>query len=187
MSRYFLLILSACALSALAPASPTALRAAGKAWSMPDHAAPAIPQSVQTEHHAIHDALMEATRTPGPVGAAARQLEAILAPHFQREEEIALPPLGLLAPLTAAERPAGMQAALAMSEALRKELPRMLEEHQKIRAAVEKLRGVAVEAHASGPAQLAEQLALHARSEEEVMYPAAILVGEVIRARMVRP
>ena len=36
-----------------------------------------------------------------------------------------------------------MEEALGMSDALRKELPRMLQEHTKIRAATEKLRVVA--------------------------------------------
>lgn len=143
-----------------------------------------IPQSLQTEHQAIHNALEEATRAPGRVGAAAKELAAVLGPHFKREDEIALPPLGLLAPLAAGERPAGMEAALAMTDALRKELPRMLEEHKQIRSATEKLRAAASEAKASVQERFAEDLALHARTEEEVLYPAAILVGDIIRARM---
>ena len=143
-----------------------------------------IPQSLQAEHEAIHDALVGATRVPGPVGAAARELAAVLHPHFTRENEIALPPLGLLAALAAGEKPAGMDEALAMSDALRKELPRMLEEHTKIRAATEKLRVVAQKEEASAYEQLAEELSLHARTEEEVLYPAALLVGDVIRARL---
>lgn len=143
-----------------------------------------IPQSLQAEHKAIHDALTEATKAPGRVGAAARELAAVLGPHFKREDEIALPPLGLLAPLAAGQRPAGMEEALAMTDALRKELPRMLEEHKRIRAATEKLRAVAREEKATVHEQFAEALASHARSEEEVLYPAAILVGDIIRARM---
>jgi hypothetical protein len=143
-----------------------------------------IPQSLQTEHKAIHDALAQATQIPGPVGAAARELAAVLGPHFTRENEIALPPLGLLAALAAGEKPAGMEEALAMSDALRKELPRMLEEHTQIRDAAEKLRDAAQKETASPYEHFAEELALHARSEEEVLYPAAILVGEVIRARL---
>jgi iron-sulfur cluster repair protein YtfE (RIC family) len=77
-----------------------------------------------------------------------------------------------------------MEEALAMSDALRKELPRMLQEHTRIRAATETLRVVAQREKASAYEQLAEDLALHARSEEEVLYPAAILVGDVIRARL---
>ena len=62
-----------------------------------------IPQSLQAEHHEIHEALAEATPAPGRVGAAAKELAAVLDPHFERENQIALPPLGLLAPLAAGE------------------------------------------------------------------------------------
>ena len=142
-----------------------------------------IPQSLQAEHAEIHRALAEATRAPGRVGAAATELAALLHPHFERENEIALPPLGLLAALAAGERPAGEQEALAMADALRKEWPRMLEEHKRIRAATEKLRDAARAQKASVQERLAERLAAHAQTEEEVLYPAAILVGDIIRAR----
>jgi iron-sulfur cluster repair protein YtfE (RIC family) len=145
-----------------------------------------IPPSLQTEHQEIHHALVEATKAPGQVGAAAKELAAVLEPHFKREDEIALPPLGLLAPLAAGERPAGMEAALAMTDALRKELPRMLEEHKRIRGATEKLRAAARAAKASVQEQFAEDLARHARTEEDVLYPAAILVGDIIRGRMAK-
>ncbi len=145
-----------------------------------------IPHSLQAEHEEIHEALVAATRTPGRVGAAAKELAAVLDPHFEREDQIALPPLGLLAPLAAGKTPAGMQEALAMTDALRKELPRMLEEHKRIRAATEKLRTAAREEKASVHERFAEALAAHAQTEEEILYPAAILVGDVIRARMTR-
>ena len=141
-----------------------------------------IPQSLQAEHRAIHEALEAALKAPGRTGAA-REVAAVLDPHFKREDEIALPPLGLLAPLARGERPAGMSEALAMSDALRKELPRMLEEHKQIRAATEKLRDAAREEKAAEPEHFAAALLLHAQSEEEVLYPAAILVGDIIRAR----
>jgi hypothetical protein len=142
-----------------------------------------IPPSLQAEHHEIHETLVEATRAPGRVGAAAKELAAVLDPHFERENQIALPPLGLLAPLAAGQTPAGLQEALAMTDALRKELPRMLEEHKRIRAATEKLRIAAREEKAPAQEQLAETLAAHAQTEEEVLYPAAVLVGDIIRAR----
>jgi hypothetical protein len=143
-----------------------------------------VPQSLQTEHKRLHDALEAATQAPGRVGAAAKELAAVLGPHFKREDEIALPPLALLRPLAAGERPAGMEEALAMADALRKELPRMLEEHQQIRAATERLRTAAREAKLLVHERFAEDLALHARSEEEVLYPAAILVGDLVRGRL---
>jgi hypothetical protein len=146
----------------------------------------AIPQSLEAEHHEIHEALLEATRVPGRVGAAAKELAAVLDPHFERENEIALPPLSLLASLAAGRAFTWQQEALAMTDALRKEMPRMLEEHTRIRAATEKLRAVAREEKAPAQEQLAERLAAHAQTEEEILYPAAILVGDIIRARMAK-
>lgn len=142
-----------------------------------------IPESVRAEHGEIHSTLVEATRAPGRVGVAARALAQVLEPHFEREEQIALPPLGLLAPLAAGERPPGAEAILAMSDTLRRELPRMLEEHTRIRAAVENLRRAAHAAHSPRYERLAGQLELHAQTEEQVLYPAAILVGDLIRLR----
>jgi hypothetical protein len=145
--------------------------------------APQAPASIRAEHHEIHEALVALTKAPGAVGSAAKELAATLHPHFVREEEIALPPLGLLAPLAAGTTPDGMKEALVMSDTLKKEMPRMLEEHKAITAATGKLARVArAEGHADGLA-FASALALHARTEEEVLYPAAILVGDLIRAR----
>ena len=70
-----------------------------------------IPESIRVEHEAIHEALVRATKAPGSVGAAARELAAVLHPHFVREEQIALPPLGLLAPLARGEFTPEMRGA----------------------------------------------------------------------------
>ena len=53
----------------------------------------------------------------------------------------------------------------------------MLAEHVKIRAAVDALRAAAKAEKAVEAERLADELALHAETEEEVLYPAAILVG----------
>jgi iron-sulfur cluster repair protein YtfE (RIC family) len=71
-----------------------------------------------------------------------------------------------------------------MTDSLKSELPRMLEEHKKIRVAVDKLRVAARAEQSTKYEQLAEQLALHAQTEEEVLYPAGMLVGDIIRARL---
>lgn len=145
-----------------------------------------IPKSVQAEHEAIHSALVEATKAPGRVGSAAKELAEVLHPHFVREEQIALPPLGLLAPLASGEHlpKTVLSDALAMTDTLKSELPRMLEEHKKIRAGVDKLRLTAQAEQAPKYEQLADQLALHAQTEEEVFYPSAVLVGDLIRAQL---
>lgn len=142
-----------------------------------------IPESMRVEHAEIHDELVRATKLPGRVGDAARELAHLLHPHFVREEEIALPPLGLLAALAHGEVPSESAAVLAMTDALRDELPRMLEEHVAIHAASLRLRDVAREEKADDIAHLAEKLMLHARSEEEIFYPMTVLIGDIVRAR----
>lgn len=146
-----------------------------------------IPESIRAEHEEIHSALVAATKAAGRVGAAAKGLAAILHPHFVREEQIALPPLGLLEALARGEFTPEMRDVLPMTDSLRAELPRMLEEHKAIRAATERLGDAARAENNLAVARLAEQLAMHARSEEEVFYPTAVLVGDLVRSRLPTP
>jgi hypothetical protein len=142
-----------------------------------------IPASLREDHAHIHGALVMATRMEGRVGEAARALARILHPHFVREEEIALPPLALLEPLARERFRPEWREVLPMTDALAAELPQMLREHGDIRAATDHLLKVAREEGAEDAVRLAEQLELHARAEENVFYPAAILVGELVRLR----
>lgn len=146
-----------------------------------------IPGSIRAEHHEIHAQLVQLTSVSGAVGAAARDLAAVLDPHFAREEQIALPPLGLLALLArGTEVTPAMRAILPIVDSLRTEWPRMLEEHKAIHAATRKLGEAGGAADNAAAARFAEALALHAQTEEEILYPAALLVGEVIRGRLAR-
>jgi hypothetical protein len=66
-------------------------------------------------------------------------------------------------------------------ENLRRELPQMIDEHRQI---ADLLRLLASEAEAEGKAEyveLAEELIVHAHIEEDVLYPAALLIGEYAR------
>jgi hypothetical protein len=74
-----------------------------------------VPESMQAEHREIHDALDRATKVRGSVGTAARELAKVLGPHFVREEQIALPPLGLLAPLARGEFTPAMLEVLPLT------------------------------------------------------------------------
>ena len=75
---------------------------------------------------------------------------------------------------------------LSMADSLRAELPRMLEEHKAIRAAVAKLEAAAMAETSEKARDLARELAAHAVTEEEILYPTALLVGDIIRARLTK-
>lgn len=138
------------------------------------------PGSIAAEHKVLHSVLQRATRETGEVGKAARELEAVLSPHFRREEEIATPPLGLLPALASGPVTSEMAAVLPMTEALERELPQMLDEHQSIRTALRKFRAAAQAAGRTEYVAFSDELAAHAREEEEIHYPAAILVGRYV-------
>ena len=143
-----------------------------------------IPASVRLEHEALHRELAEATRAPGRVGEAARTLAAIMHPHFLREDEYAMPPLGLLVRLAQGTVSPEMAEALPLVARLKTEMPLMLEEHQAIKGALLQLKQAADAEGDAECVEFAHRLMLHAQSEEEVLYPAAILVGEYLKLRL---
>jgi hypothetical protein len=147
------------------------------------------PPSLVAEHEAIHADLVRATQEPGSVGAAAKALAAIMHPHFAKEEELAMPPLGMLQevargafPPAKAKGPGKRPPVLDITDRLEAELPAMLEEHKAIVAALEKLAAAAREENKLEWVAFAERLGHHAKMEEEVLYPTAILVGRYIKA-----
>ena len=143
-----------------------------------------IPQPLQSEHAALHERLRRATEAGGEVGEAAKTLARLMHPHFVKEDQFALPPLGLLVALARGETNAEMAAVLELTDRLEAELPQMLEEHRGIVEALSKLREAAARAGHDDIVTFAEALVEHAQTEEAVMYPAAILVGQVVRQRL---
>lgn len=145
-----------------------------------------IPPALAAEHKALHEVLGRAVQEPGPLGDAARNLEHALYPHFQREEEIALPPLALLPRLARGETSADIAGVLHMTDQLEKEMPQMLADHKKIVAALEAFRKAAVNAGKHEYVEFADELSLHAQNEEQVTYPAALLVGRYVKLLLKR-
>ena len=140
------------------------------------------PESIHHEHAELHETLAGATAEPGALGETARSLAEALHPHFRREEEIATPPLGLLAAIAAGDPVDAMTDVLPLTDALERELPQMLAEHGRIRQALAAFRAAAEAAGREDYVDFSEGLAAHARQEEEVLYPAAILVGRYVKA-----
>lgn len=82
-----------------------------------------IPVPLQQEHQELHATLARATKEPPPIGEAAREVARLLHPHFVKEEEFALPPLGLLAELARGATIANVEEVLSMTRRLRADLP----------------------------------------------------------------
>ena len=169
------LVLSALAL--FSSAAPMTLAA------QQEHAATAaarVPASIVAEHEELHVALGVLTALAGRTVQMAREVERVLAPHFKKEEEYALPLLGLLRPLASGKLTEEMRSTAQLATRLKSELPRMLAEHQTIVKALEDLALAARSERQELALQFVGKLKLHSQNEEEVLYPAAILVGEYV-------
>lgn len=142
-----------------------------------------IPSSIATEHKKLHVHLARVLKSGGRTGAAAKEVERLLHPHFVKEEQFALPPLGLLSSLASGAAPADAKGIIDMSERLKAELPEMLREHKEITAALKQLLIAARDERKSDAAQFADDLIAHATQEEQILYPSAILVGEYLKLK----
>lgn len=143
-----------------------------------------IPASLKAEHEELHEDLVRLTKAGGKTGKAAQAVAKALHPHFVKEEELAMPPLGLLKAIADGRVRPEMAKVVDLTDKLKKELPTMLKEHEAIVAALEKLVEAAKEENNPHAQQFAHKLQQHAKSEEEVLYPAAILVGEYIKLKL---
>lgn len=159
------------------PGSPTFAREDGHRA----HAEHAIPSSIAAEHEELEAALAKAMRSGGRTAEAAKALEAVLKPHFEREEAFALPPLGALVKLSQGEAVSEGPAILEMTETLKRELPRMLGEHRAIVGKVEQLEKAATAERKTEVVRYTHQLKAHALTEEQILYPTSLLIGEHLR------
>lgn len=143
-----------------------------------------IPPTLKAEHEELHGELARATKAGGRTGEAAKAVAKLMHPHFVKEEEYALPPLGLLPALSQGKLEAGMAEVLKMTDKLAAELPHMLAEHKDIVKALQQLVEAAKAEGKPEYVHFAEMLMAHARTEEEVSYPTAVLIGRYLKAAL---
>lgn len=142
---------------------------------------PEIPKSLKTEHEKLHLRLKSLIEAGGEVGKHAKIVAEVLHPHFIKEEEFALPQLGLLRHLIKEEPIKDIEEVISMTNKLKLELNEMIDEHKDIIKALEKLEIAAIEEENVEAEGFAEDLIIHAQTEEQVLYPASILIGEYLK------
>lgn len=143
-----------------------------------------IPKSMKEEHQELHDELMKATKERGAVAEAAKAVARVLHPHFAKEEEYAMPPLGLLTTLATGRVSLGMKAALLMTDRLKADLDEMLKEHKKIVTALKPLVKAAKKENKVEYVSFADKLTIHAQTEEQVYYPTSLLIGKYLKLKL---
>lgn len=143
-----------------------------------------IPELLKSEHKELRAELVRATRAGGKTGERAKALEKLLHKHFAKEEELALPPIGLIAALAHDKVNPKMRSVLATTDHLKAELPTMLREHRAIVTMLKKLTATAKREKKPEHADFAEKLMHHAKMEEKVLYPCVMLIGEYLSLKL---
>ena len=180
MTHYRLLAITL-SLATVAGSALTAVQ--GSARGKGQSAVTAIPGALKAEHGKLHAELAEATKIAGATGQAATRVAAVLHEHFKSEEEFALPPLGLLSQIAQGRAAPEMREVTALTDRLKAEMPRMLREHKAILQALAELdRAARTERHPD-VTRFVEELTMHAQTEEQALYPAAIVVGEYLKVK----
>ncbi len=142
------------------------------------------PTPLKSEHEALHAEINRAVKLEDRTGKATRLVARLIERHFAREEEFALPPLGLLPLLAQGTVEQEMAAAITMAAKLHDELPNLLAEQHVIVAALEELMAAAENEGHAELVGFAERLMLHEEIEQQVSYPTAILIGKYLQLRL---
>jgi len=140
-----------------------------------------IPEGMKEEHEELHRELAEATKIRGKVGHAAKKVAQVLHPHFERENELALPVIGVARELAEGKTSPDFHKALELAEKFKLEYEKMLQEHVEIVKALDELERVSKQAKKNAVVEFARKLELHAKTEEGLTYPAVLMAGKLLK------
>jgi putative N-acetylmannosamine-6-phosphate epimerase len=140
-----------------------------------------IPEAMNQEHEGLHEQLRRATKMPGAVGKAAKQVAEVLHPHFERENKIALPVIGVIKELAEGKASPDFTRARELTDKFKQEYERMLQEHVEIVKALDQLDKAARRAKKRVVSDFVRKLKLHAKTEEDLTYPAVLLAGKLLQ------
>lgn len=139
------------------------------------------PDSIKNGHDNLCLELKEIIALGGNIGEKAQLLNNVMIAHFQKEEKYAFPPLGLLLALSEGHWELDADEAIKISENLKSKLLDLKSEHENISEALHNLRTVANEENNPKVKQFIKDLMIHIDIEDQVLYPATILIGNYLK------
>ncbi len=161
----------------------THCRTKEKYVSLPTPSQISTPSSVKKEHEYLLDLIRQFSTEKDSAGRTANKILVTMEHHFSEEESYVLPPLGILPQLAKREVPAYSDSILALIKKFRTNSAHMIAEHQLINAYIEEWLNTDG-ANRQEILFFKNELEAHARLEEEVLFPAAILIGEYLQLKI---
>lgn len=142
------------------------------------------PSSLEKEHKEIHEKLASIVSSTGQTANVAKEVQSIMQPHFEEEEKLSISVLGALQPyVNGTLTQDAKDQAIKLSQQFKQKYPTMLEEHKQIVVALDRLQNTATKENRQDVISFIEQLRNHALSEEQITYPATIVIGELLELK----
>ena len=144
---------------------------------------PEVPSAIKEDHKYLLDKIEKITLFPDSTGLVAIKLKELMRHHFAEEEDYVLSPLGLLPQLANGELPEHSMEVVALCEKFKSQWAHMSAEHQLIKAFMHELVQASKDEDHPEIIELEKELQKHAKTEEEVFFPTAILIGEYLKLK----
>ena len=143
-----------------------------------------LPNALRNEHIAFHHELAEAVGSGGKTGTIAKEIAESIFKHFSKEEDFAMPQLTILLPLARGIIEPSMKKMLVLTDKMKLKHSELEHEHKAIMIGLERLITAAKKENKPKVVDFAERLIDHARMEEEIIYPASVLIGEYLTLKL---
>ncbi|MBE0627599.1 MAG: hypothetical protein IH606_22615 [Burkholderiales bacterium] len=142
------------------------------------------PNALRLAHNEARALLVRATIAYGKVPGAAKRVADLCLPHFEYEEKNVFPILALLPDLQRGELRREMMAVMPLISDFREKHELANTHHHSILAAVDDLLDDTHSDKSSEFAEFAYNVRVHEKIEDEVIYPAVILIGRYLQERL---
>lgn len=140
-----------------------------------------IPEALTLEHEELQAKLTKAAAKPGRIGKAAERVALLCRAHFAKEEETIFRAFGWLHALASDRARPEMAAEAQMVVQLGAQQDALSKHHRLIDAAIEKLLEQGREDEDNEVVELAVRLRDHEKIEDEVTYPAVLLIAKSVQ------
>lgn len=143
-------------------------------------ASPRSPVSILLGHRRLERELAGTLEAGGLVGLVAQNTAKALRVHFREEEELLFPLISYIAALPGGAAIPEHEEMQILTGRLEAAMPGLLEDHRTIRESFEDLADAVRGADGGRLADFTEMFSVHAFTEEQIHFPAALLVGETV-------
>lgn len=139
-----------------------------------------VPDALLRAHDEVRGELVRASLEDGPIAIATKRLAPLCLSHFEYEEKTVFPVLALLPYLEQGDLRPEMMDVLQLIGDFHANRDALRREHQLMVSAIEELRRAAHNEKNREYAEFAYCLRAHERIEEEVIFPAVVLIGKYL-------